>query len=165
VEALRGLADVFGLVLVTVGTGKFSTNVAVPHVPLGFIQNRRVLSLVYSAADVVVVPSEADNFPNVALEAQACGTPVVGFRVGGLAEVVADGSTGLLVPPRDVEALRAAIRHVLGDDGARAQMAQAARRRAVEEFSLELHARRFVELYETILSRGASAAASVAVAR
>jgi hypothetical protein len=53
---------------------------------------------------------------------------------------------------------------VLGDDGARAQMAQACRRRAVEEFSLELHARRYVKLYETILSRGAPAAADVAVA-
>lgn len=159
VEALGGLADVSDLVLMTVGVGSPSARVPVPHVHLGLVQNRRLLSLVYSAADVVVVPSEMEAFSNAALEAQACGTPVVAFRVGGLAESVDDGRTGFLVPPRDVGALRAAIRQVVLDDGARTRMAQACRQRAVEEFSLELHARRYVSLYETILSHGRLAAA------
>jgi len=164
VEALRDLDDVPGLVLVSVGAGRPSTDVPVPHLPLGLIQNRRLLSLVYSAADVVVVPSEAEAFSNAALEAQACGVPVVGFRVGGLAEAVDHGGTGLLVPPRDISALRTAIRQVMLDDGTRARMAQACRRRAVEEFSLELHARRYITLYEAMLSREASSVTAVSVA-
>ena len=73
---------------------------------------------------------EAEGFGIVFLEAAACGVPSVAGRSGGSHEAVADGETGFVVPPRDVDAVRAAIGRLLADDGLRAQMGAAARQRA-----------------------------------
>jgi glycosyltransferase involved in cell wall biosynthesis len=84
---------------------------------VGRIEDDRLLRAVYAAADVMVVPSRMDNFPNVALEAQACGTPVIAFRVGGIPEIVIDRVTGRLVEPFDVEGLALAISELLTAPG------------------------------------------------
>jgi D-inositol-3-phosphate glycosyltransferase len=81
----------------------------------------------YRAADVAVVPSHNESFGLVALEAQACGTPVVAAAVGGLCTAVDDGVSGLLVPGRDPEDYAAAIRRVLAS---RELLAAGARRHA-----------------------------------
>jgi len=82
-------------------------------------QNQDTLVYYYAAADVVVVPSHYESFGMVALEAMACGTPVIASKVGGLAFSVQDGQTGFLVPDRDVDALAARLRQVLADDDMR----------------------------------------------
>jgi len=80
---------------------------------------------------VAVVPSRwPDPCPLVALEAMAAGRPVVASAVGGLPDLVLDGTSGTLVPPEDVPALRAAILRLLADPGLRARMGQAGRQRA-----------------------------------
>jgi len=76
---------------------------------------RHVLSTWYRAADVVVVPSRSESFGLVALEAAACGVPVVATAVGGLRTVVVDGVTGLLVPSRTADAFAGAIGSLLAD--------------------------------------------------
>jgi D-inositol-3-phosphate glycosyltransferase len=86
------------------------------------------LARFYRAADVCVVPSRSESFGLVALEAAACGTPVVASNVGGLRIVVDDGVTGLLVDERDPRAFAGAIDRVLHSD--RAPMAAAAVRHA-----------------------------------
>lgn len=73
----------------------------------------------YRAADVVVVPSASESFGLVALEAAACGTPVVATAVGGLRLTVRDGETGYLVPEREPASFAAALSRVLADPGAR----------------------------------------------
>jgi glycosyltransferase involved in cell wall biosynthesis len=108
--------------------------------------------LVYSAADIFVCPSLQENFAQTALEALACGTPVVGFAVGGFPDMVRQGVTGLLVPPQDVVALRAAIADLLRDVSKRVEMAASCRRIAVEEYSLGVQARRYLELYQGSMS-------------
>lgn len=80
-----------------------------------------------SAADVVVVPSRIDNLPQVAMEAISCGTPVVGFRVGGLPDIVEDEVTGRLVEPFDVEQLATAIRWAVEDRARREELSRRAR--------------------------------------
>jgi D-inositol-3-phosphate glycosyltransferase len=80
----------------------------------------------YSAADMVVMPSHYESFGMVALEAMACGTPVIASKVGGLAYNVQDGQTGFLVPDRDPEALADRIRKLLCRDGLRVQLGQQA---------------------------------------
>lgn len=82
---------------------------------------------VYAASDVCVVPSVWENFPNVCLEAMAAARGVVASAAGGMAEMVEDGATGRLVPPRDPRALADAVVGLLRDDAARARMGRAAR--------------------------------------
>ncbi len=94
------------------------------------------LALVYSLADVVVVPSHTESFGLVALEALASGTPVVAADVGGLRHVAADGVTGQLVAGRAPTAWAAAIAATLADPLRRARLGGAARRRA-ETFTWE----------------------------
>lgn len=158
-EALNGLTHDPRLVLLSVGSGRPATEVRIPHVKLNSVRNDSLMSLVYSAADVLVVPSLQETFSLAALEAMACGIPVVGSAVGGIREVVRPGVTGLLVPPKDVAALREAIQQLLGDPARRAEMSAHGRQLAVEEYPLALHVRRYVELYDAIRSDRAPAPA------
>jgi glycosyltransferase involved in cell wall biosynthesis len=152
VQALEGLAHLPDLLLLIVGNGQPPVEVKVSHLQLGYIGNKRLLSLVYSATDVFAIPSLQDNQPQTVLEALACGTPVVGFAVGGIPDMVRPGVTGLLAPPQDVVALRSAIRELLHEPASRAALAANCRRVAVEEYNLELSAQRYRDLYQTILA-------------
>lgn len=88
------------------------------------------LRMVYSAADVFVIPSRQDNLPNTGLEAHACGTPVVAFRTGGMVDIVDDGVTGALAEPFDPDSLSYSIRLVLEAPDRELHLGAAARRRA-----------------------------------
>jgi D-inositol-3-phosphate glycosyltransferase len=85
-------------------------------------QAQDTLPCYYSAADVVVVPSHYESFGMVALEAMACGTPVIASKVGGLSFTVQDGITGFHVPERDPEALAGKIRLLLKDHNLRSRL-------------------------------------------
>jgi glycosyltransferase involved in cell wall biosynthesis len=150
VQAVNEMGNAADLLLLTVGRGKGDVPVRVAHRHLGHIGNARLLSLVYSAADVVAVPSSQDNCPLVVLEGLACGVPVVGSAVGGIAEIVRHGVTGLLVPPEDAGALRAALQALLDEPSRRAEMAIRCSQQALEEHSLRLQAQRYLALYERI---------------
>lgn len=139
------------LFLLSLGHNKPSVDFRIPWLHLGFMNNDRLLSLAYSAADVFVIPSLQDNLPNTVLESMACGTPVVGFAVGGIPDMVQPGVTGMLVPPRDTVGLLAAILSLIHDEKTRREMSSNCRRIAVEEYSLELQARRYSELYKSLL--------------
>jgi len=80
----------------------------------------------YSAAEVLVMPSHYESFGMVALEAMACGTPVIASQVGGLAFLVQDGVTGYTVPAEDHDALCEKLTTLLGDESQRAKMGRAA---------------------------------------
>lgn len=73
-------------------------DISIPIQSLGTINEDDRLALVYSAADVFVIPSKEDNLPNTILESMACGTPVIGFDIGGIGDLVKNGKTGYLVP-------------------------------------------------------------------
>ncbi|GAB2689713.1 glycosyltransferase [Thalassiella azotivora] len=100
---------------------------------VGRVGHDDVPALVRSC-DVVVTTPWYEPFGIVPLEAMACGRPLVGSAVGGLLDSVADGETGLLVPPRDPLAVAAAVRRVLDDPRLAARLGRAARRRAVETY-------------------------------
>ena len=95
-------------------------------------QPQRRLRLFYAAADAVVMPSYYESFGMVALEAMACGTPVIASRVGGLTHTVRDGVTGRLVPEGDPAALAEAIGSVVGDHAQRDRLGRDAVRWAAE---------------------------------
>ena len=151
-EALSELSQLPNLFLVSLGGGKPVLHSHIDHLHLGYADNDRLLSFAYSAADVLVISSVQDNFPNTVVEALACGTPVVGFSVGGIPEMVSSGVTGLLAPPGDERALAGAISHLLENDATRAEMSANCRRIATEEYSLEIQANRYIELYEALIN-------------
>lgn len=150
-EAIGGLEDVPGLFVFAVGRNVSSKVPGVRSKTIEYVRDDLTLSLVYSATDVFVVPSLEDNLPLTALEALACGIPTVAFSVGGIPDVVRDGVTGTLVPVGDVRALRSAIANLLNDPERRASMAKESRRIAVQEYELEVQARRYLTLYQSVL--------------
>ncbi len=91
----------------------------------------------YLRADVVVVPSVIESFGMVAVEASAQARPVVASAVGGLPEIVVDGLTGLLIPPRDPQALATAVAKLLADPALARRLAVAGAERVRAEFSFE----------------------------
>ena len=115
-------------------------------------RDQRELALYYAAADVCAVPSLTESFGLVALESMACGTPVVGTRVGGLQTLIEDGESGLLVPAGDDTALADAIHSALTDPRLRMHLAHGARERA-ERFTWSRVGERVVDLYERVLAR------------
>lgn len=98
-------------------------------------------------SDVFVLPSLSEGCPNALLEAMATGMPVVATSVEGVREIVADRSTGLLVPPGSPDAIRDAIRELARDDELRRRLGMNARRRIEESFRAETVARQYEELY------------------
>jgi len=105
---------------------------------------------VVAAADVFALPSWTEGLPLVVLEAMALGRPVVATPVGGTPELVVDEETGLLVPPRDVAALAAALTRVLGDGALGRRLGEAGRRRVAERFSAEATSREVLALYDEV---------------
>jgi glycosyltransferase involved in cell wall biosynthesis len=148
-QALNELHDFQRLFLVSVGADTPRVQTDSPQLHLGHVDNDRLLSLIYSAADIYMIPSLQDNQPNTALEAMACGTPVIGFDVGGIPDMIKPGITGLLVPAEDVMGLSAAITELLRCPERRAAMAADCRRIAVDEYAREIQVRRYLELYRT----------------
>ncbi len=142
VEAARDLP------LVVVGDGPLRDRV--PGA-LGFVPPARLGAYLDRAA-VVVCPSRREGYGVVCRQAMAHGRPVVATAVGGLVEAIVDGESGLLVPPGDVTALRAAIERLLGDAGLRTRLGAAARERVRERYSREVAAEGTLAAYETALT-------------
>jgi glycosyltransferase involved in cell wall biosynthesis len=151
-SALAGLADEPDLFLVSVGGGKPAV-ANLPQKHLGKIGDNRMLSSIYSAADVFVIPSLQESFGQTVTESMACGTPVVGFDTGGIPDMVRPGVTGYLAPVGNVAALGAAIRKVWDDPIKAREMSANCRRIAVEEYSMDVQARAYVRYYEEILGQ------------
>ena len=99
------------------------------------------------------MPSHIEPLGNATLEAMAAGVPVVGSRVGGIPEMVVDGETGLLVPPRDPAALADALQGLVADATCAVATARPPGRRAESAFSLALHASRLQAIYDDLLDR------------
>ncbi|MDR6934881.1 glycosyltransferase family 4 protein [Luteibacter sp. 3190] len=104
----------------------------------------------YAGADVVVVPTRYEAFGYVALEAMACGLPVIGFDSTGTAEVCVDGVTALLAPVNDVERLAAHARALL-DPALRRRLGEAGRIRAIEYFSEARAVQAYISVYRELL--------------
>jgi starch synthase len=133
-------AEVDGLV-----AGLRSTRSGVTWIP-EMLPKEEVIQLLTHAL-AFACPSVYEPLGIVNLEAMACSTAVVASRVGGIPEVVADGETGLLVPPEDPAALATALNTLLRDPGRAAAMGRAGRERAVDEFSWDAVAVQTAALY------------------
>ncbi len=125
---------------------------ALPIRYVGRLHDDVALALLYSAADVMVVPSLQETFGQTASEAMACGTPVVAFAATGLLDVVAHGETGYLARPYESSDLAAGIRWVLADDERHQALSGQARRRCLQHFDQRLTARAHQSLYQELVA-------------
>lgn len=112
----------------------------------------------YRIMDVSVLTSLSEGLSITLLESMACGLPVVATRVGGNSDVVVDGETGFLVPPRDPEAWAGGVVRLLESPDLRARMGDAGRSRVREAFSLDLATERYLEVYREAAGRGRAGA-------
>jgi colanic acid/amylovoran biosynthesis glycosyltransferase len=117
----------------------------------GAVSSSEVLAKL-QATDVFVLSSVEEGISNAALEAMASGVPVVTTTAGGMAEAVSDGVEGFVVPVRDADALANRLGYLANDENLRAKLADAARRRAVSQFSLERQMNVFEEMYRSVMA-------------
>ena len=154
----RLLSAVPGAHLVIAGDGECRAELAHRVEDLGLENSVHLLgarsdvSGILHEADVAALSSDWEGMPLVVFECMAARTPLVATAVGGIPEIVHDGHTGLLVPPRHPSALASAIAVLLRDPEARALLARAAADR-LEQFRIEVVAARFAELYEELCAR------------
>lgn len=149
VEGIHGVDDVVlvsvgGKPEMTAGSGKTLIN-------LGKVDDDRILSLAYSAADVFVIPSLQESFGQTVIESMACGTPIVGFASGGITDTVRPGVTGSLAATGNVSELRDAIVDLLRDDAKRLAIGERCREIALAEYALDVQAKMYEGMYEAKL--------------
>jgi glycosyltransferase involved in cell wall biosynthesis len=151
IEALQQLSDC-PFTLVTLGHGRLPERINDIQVhSLGYIDNERIKVLVYNAADLFVHPAPVDNLPNVVMEAIACGTPVVGFAIGGIKDMVRLGQTGWLTKEVSPEALAKVIKLALADLQQGVDLRLSCRSVAEAEYGSDLQAKRYIELFMSLI--------------
>jgi glycosyltransferase involved in cell wall biosynthesis len=139
-------------VLLMLGSGDSSIaqQLGIEVIALGYVQEEKLKAIAYSAADLFVFPTRADNLPLVLQESMACGTPMIACDVGGVSDLVRPGVTGLLAKPEDVKDLNAKVLSLLEDEQLRRSMSQQCRAVALSEYPLETQAQQYLELYRTL---------------
>ena len=125
---------------------------------LGYLEDDHLKAIAYSAADLYLFPTRADVFGLASIESQACGTPVVSFRTGGVPDHVRPGETGFLAEPGDTLGFRDGIALLLENEAARLRMSGACRASVLRDYDLSLEATRHADLYDAILSEEAPSA-------
>ncbi|MFQ5535912.1 MAG: N-acetyl-alpha-D-glucosaminyl L-malate synthase BshA [Gemmatimonadota bacterium] len=163
VEIFAGIAEKVPARLVMIGDGPERPRAAERADALNvsdrvlFLGKHASVDELLACADLVLLPSESESFGLSALEAMACGAPVVASRTGGIPEVVVHGETGLLFPPDDMHGMAEAGIEILRDPVLHARFSEAGRRRAEEYFSAAALVSRYEAYYERVLRGEAGA--------
>lgn len=123
---------------------------------LGHLYDDYSLALAYSAADVFVAPSLEDNLPNTIIEASACGTPSVGFDIGGIPDLIDHLSTGYLCKPFNTDDLMHGISWVIENKEKRDKLGETARQKAELELNLSRQANAYSDLFSEILNNNSN---------
>ena len=141
------------IMLLTFGNGgkTITSELGVSTLSLGYIGSDRLKSVAFSAADLFIFPTRADNLPLVLQESMACGTPMISFNIGGVPDLVRHNVTGYLAQPEDIEDFCNGIVTLLEDKQLREKISENCRAIAIKEYSLEMQAKRYIELYQQVL--------------
>jgi glycosyltransferase involved in cell wall biosynthesis len=118
---------------------------------MGHLHDEISLTLLYSAVDVFVAPSRQDNLPNTVVEASACGTPTVAFKIGGMPDLIQHQVSGYLAQPNNIDDLATGIKWVLDQQADNNSLGNAARQYAEKTFNSDLVARQYLSIYQESL--------------
>jgi glycosyltransferase involved in cell wall biosynthesis len=146
--------------LVVVGDGELRESLENQVVSKGLSRNvtfagtRKDVELLLAGADLFVLPSKREGLPVAVLEAMAAGIPVISTNVGGVAEIVEDGKSGVLLPPEDSQALARKIDMVLKDGALASTLGRNARNRVEKFFSIDKIIEEYSTIYLNLLERG-----------
>lgn len=154
-EALAAVTPEVKFHLISVGSGPPPPIFGHQVSHFGRVENNRLLSLLYSAADAFVLPSLEDNLPLTGLESLACGTPIIGSAVGGIPDIARPGQTGFLHPAADVSALAELLRNIAAHPEELAAMRASCRKVAEQEYGISLQADNYIALYSEVMARRA----------
>jgi len=149
-----------------VGTGELENELKrivqekglVPYV--SFLGMRDDVPKLFSAMDLMVLPSSSESLPNVVLEAMSCGRAVIVSDTGACGELVESGRTGQVIPPQNPQVLAKTIIELLEQPALRERLGRAARLHAEEEFDIHVAVRRLEAIYDELLARGARGASA-----
>ncbi len=140
--------------VIVAGTGPLDQELREQFAELEFVghQSGERLQKLIGESSAVVVPSECyENCPMSILEAMSYSKPVIGSRIGGIPELIADGETGLLFEPGNVEELRGCLLQMLANPELRKSMGQAGRKRLESHFSLKAHNQALLKIYQDLI--------------
>ncbi|HER26370.1 MAG TPA: glycosyltransferase, partial [Rhodospirillales bacterium] len=154
IEALGRLQNPQHYALLLVGDGgeSWANRIPVQVHLMGFVKQASKLAEIYAAADVVAIPSEVENLPNVLIEALACGRAVVASNSGGMADGVRHNETGYLARPGDADDLAHGLANILNDPDRQQKMETAARRLFEIQFTGEKEINRLLHLYGKVIA-------------
>jgi N-acetyl-alpha-D-glucosaminyl L-malate synthase BshA len=157
VEVFRRVCEQLPATLVLIGDGPDMADARARLAAAGLEGNveyageRQDVVSLFATADLFLLPSATESFGLAALEAMACEVPVIASRVGGLPEVIDDGTTGFLHAPDDLDGMVASAMGLLTDPALHGRIARAARRAAVERFSADRIVPQYEQAYEQLL--------------
>lgn len=130
---------------------ELADKLALPVHALGYVSDEKKIIEVYNAADIFVIPSLEDNLPNTIMEAMACGVPCVGFKTGGIPEMIDHGKNGYVAQQRDATDLAKGMAWALDADRHQ-QLSEAAVEKVKRTYSQRAVAMRYIEIYNEALA-------------
>lgn len=153
-EAMRLMSDRNDLQFVSFG--RVLDYSGFPHQikHFGFIEEDTLMSLLYSAADLFVMPSLEEAFGLTCLEAMSCGTPVLAFRTGGIPDMIDHGRTGYLADEKTVEGLMKGLIDFLQNPLKYQEMGEHSRQKVIDQFTRERNTKEYSLLYQKLINQG-----------
>lgn len=151
VESHPEMKDDTGIAILGGHSEELAGQLALPVYPLGYVNEEHKIVSTYNAADLFVTPSVEDNLPNTIMEAMACGVPCVGFRVGGIPEMIDNGKNGYVAALGDAADLARGMHWVLCEAD-RKELSDAAQRKVTMSYSQHGVALKYIEVYNQALA-------------
>lgn len=158
IEAINRLADAnpefkaeTAVAILGASADEIAEQLHIPSFPLGYISNAQQIASVYNAADVYVLPSLEDNLPNTIMESMACGVPSVGFRVGGIPEMIDHKRNGYVANFKDAADLAEGIRWSLYEADPKELTANCLHKVAMS-YSQQSVAMKYIEVYNEMIA-------------
>ncbi|BAQ61645.1 glycosyl transferase [Geminocystis sp. NIES-3708] len=127
-------------------------NLGITVISFGNINSDQELTLIYSAADIFILPSLEDNFPNTMLESMSCGTPVIAFDIGGIPDLIKDQVSGSIVPYNSIELMSEKIIQLISDRALCARMGKKSREIITKNYHLSVQANNYLQLYQELIN-------------